>query len=75
MTAQARPTQPEQWIAQIFSARVADGGVVRRRATWVQREIGEDRLAHEVRRRGFHMVRSGDQYVIFCNAAGLQIIC
>jgi hypothetical protein len=72
----ARPTQSEHWIAQIFSARTAaQGGVVRRKATWVQREVGLDRLTEEVRVRGFHMVRSGDQYVIFCHPGAIQIIC
>lgn len=76
MTTLTRPTSPDQWIARIFSARMADqGGVVRRKASWVYREVGVDRLTDEVRARGFHMVRSGDQFVIFCNGGMFQIIC
>ncbi len=47
------PILPDHWIAQIFSARIAaEGGIVRRKVTDVERLIGRDRFAHEVRRRG-----------------------
>jgi hypothetical protein len=76
MPTMTRPASSDQWIARIFSARTAEqGGVVRRKVSWVCREVGVDRLADEVRARGFHMVRSGDQFVIFCNSGMFQIIC
>ena len=66
----------ESWIAQMFSAKaVARGGVIRRSAAWVEREVGRERLMLEVRRRGFHMVQCGGQYVVICNAGGLRVLC
>ncbi|WP_116082280.1 N-(5'-phosphoribosyl)anthranilate isomerase [Tropicimonas sp. IMCC34011] len=67
---------PDHWIDAIFSARAArTGGIVRRAVPWVHREIGRDRFVEEVRRRGFHLVRCGSQYVVICSKDGLKIIC
>ena len=66
---------PDDWIDRIFAAKAAQtGGVVRRDVSWVAREIGEDRLIDEVRRRGFHMIRAGGQFIVICNAGGIQIV-
>lgn len=71
-----RPGDPEFWINQVFSAKAAQtGGVVRRKITWVDREIGRDRFVDEVRRRRFHMIECGGQFVVICNPAGLRLIC
>jgi hypothetical protein len=64
------------WLDQLFSSRAAlTGGVVRRKARDVHRMVGRARLEHEVRKRGFHMVKIGDQYVILCNRGDLTLIC
>lgn len=55
---------PDEWIAQIFSARAAQGGVVRRSIAWVDREIGRERFIAEVRRRGFHLLASSNQFIV-----------
>lgn len=60
-------TDPDLWIAQIFSARAAAGGVVRRSILWVDREIGRDRFIMEVRRRGFHLLATRNQFIVVCN--------
>lgn len=49
------------------------GGVVRRMVKDVEREIGRDALIREVRRRGFHLVECGDQFIIICNPAKLRV--
>ena len=68
------PILPDHWIAQIFSARIAaEGGIVRRKVTDVERLIGRDRFAHEVRRRGYTAVENGGQFVIFCNVEPIKI--
>jgi len=51
---------PEDWLRQIFSARAAQGGVVRRSIAWVDREVGRDLFMAEVRRRGFHLLASSN---------------
>ena len=71
-----RTTDPDGWIDVIFGTKAArSGGVVRRNATWVANEVGEARLVEEVRKRGFHCIRNGNQYVILCNSGGMQVLC
>ena len=66
----------DDWIAQIFAAGAArKGGVVRRSIDWVAREVGIERLELEVRRRGYHMVAGGGQFVIFCSREPVRMIC
>lgn len=60
-------TNPDQWIALIFSAKSAQGGVVRRSIAWVEREVGRDRFIAEVRSRGFHLLASRNQFIVVCN--------
>ncbi len=67
---------PNEWIQQIFQAKAANGGgIVRRRIDLVARIASEEKLKAEVLRRGFHMVMSGDQYVILCNSGQFNVIC
>jgi len=66
----------ELWLAQIFSSQAAQaGGVVRRRATEVERRIGRGQLELEVRRRGFHMFECAGQFVIVCTRGDVRLIC
>lgn len=64
----------DQWIAQIFSAKSAAGGVVRRSIAWVDREVGRDRFVAEVRARGFHLVASRSQFIIVCSRDPVTIL-
>ena len=64
------------WCNAIFSARALDkGGVVRRATRDVDREIGREPFIREVRRRGFHLVEIGGQYVVICNPGHMTVIC
>jgi hypothetical protein len=64
------------WVRQIFQAQaVRNGGIVRRKIASVAHFASHDLLEAEVKRRGFHMVISGDQYVILCNKGDFQVIC
>ena len=68
------PTLP--WLDEVFSAKaVARGGVVRRSVRDVEREVGRARFIAEVRRRGFHLVECGGQFIVICNAGQVHIIC
>ena len=70
-----RTADPQPWIDRIFAAKAATtGGVIRRDVRWVERELGVERLIAEVRARRFHMIRAGGQFVIICNAGGIQIV-
>jgi hypothetical protein len=72
-----RPGLPGQdWLDQIFTAKAArQGGVVRRKIRDVEREIGRDALELAVRRRGFHLLECGEDYVIVCHTAPIRVIC
>ena len=63
------------WISQIFTSQAArGGGIVRRKISSVIEYASIDLLRSEVTRRGFHMVESGEQFVIFCNPGDLKIV-
>ncbi len=65
----------EENLRALFAAKaVARGGVVRRNILWADAQIGRDRLLGEVRRRGFHALRCGGQYVIVCNSSPIELI-
>jgi hypothetical protein len=66
----------QAWVDQIFLAQaVRNGGVVRRKISSVNQFASEALLKAEVERRRFHMVVSGDQYVILCNAGRFDLVC
>jgi hypothetical protein len=63
------------WIDRLFSAKVAaTGGVVRRSVSSVEREIGRQFFEDEVRRRRFHLLECGGQFIVICNSGRMQII-
>lgn len=64
------------WLDHVFSAKaVANGGVVRRSIRDVEREVGRARFVQEVRRRGFHLVECGGQFIVICNPGQVRILC
>lgn len=70
-----RVTSPDSWIAEIFSAKAAQtGGVIRRNVDWVTREVGEDLFMQEVRRRGFRLLRAGNQFIVVCSPSPVYIL-
>jgi hypothetical protein len=65
----------ECWIAQLFGAKaVGRGGVIRRKATDVDRLIGRERFLFEVERRGFSAVENNGQLIVFCNRAPSRVL-
>ena len=63
------------WLDQIFSAKSArTGGVVRRKISWVEAEVGRDRFEQEVRRRGFHCIEAGQQLIVICNSGPIRLL-
>lgn len=65
----------QAFIDQLFAAKAVNrAGVVRRAVRDVEREIGRDALVAEVRRRGFHLLECGGQFVVICNAGHLRIL-
>lgn len=68
--------QNTAWVNALFSAKsVQSGGVIRRSVRSIEREIGRDAFEAEVRRRGFHAIEIGGQYIILCNSGHMRVIC
>jgi hypothetical protein len=68
--------RPQPWLTDVFSAKSAlRGGVVRRAVRDVEREVGRDAFIDEVRRRGFHLIECGGQFIVICNAGQMRVLC
>ncbi|CAN1519684.1 hypothetical protein MCELHM10_01058 [Paracoccaceae bacterium] len=69
-------TDTHAWLDTVFQAKAAQcGGIVRRAVRDVEREIGRDAFIAAVRRRRFHLVECGGQFIVICNPGHLQVIC
>jgi hypothetical protein len=70
-----RQSPPDIWIDQMFSTKAARrGAVVRRSLAWVDREVGRDRFIMEIRRRGYHLIRTADQFIVICHSGPINIL-
>ncbi|RVT84148.1 N-(5'-phosphoribosyl)anthranilate isomerase [Rhodobacteraceae bacterium CCMM004] len=59
---------PDVYLMDLFGSKAArSGGVIRRQRRDIERIVGVDRFAAELRRRGFSSVENGGQIVVFCN--------
>lgn len=75
MNSVTRFSEPEFWLDQLFATKAAQkGAVVRRSMAWVDREVGRDLFVHEVRTRGFHLIRTADQYIVVCHSGPIDIM-
>lgn len=62
------------WLFSIFEAQaVRKGGVVRRSKYDVAEYSSYGALLAEVKRRQFHLIEVGDQYIIICNPGHLRV--
>jgi hypothetical protein len=65
----------QSFLDQVFFAKAVNrAGVVRRAIRDVEREVGRDAFIAEVRRRGFHLIECGGQFVVICNSGPMQIL-
>ena len=66
----------QRWLEQFFSAKAAiKGGVVRRSMREVERSLGRTGLELEVRKRGYHLLLCGGQFIVICDPDPVQSIC
>lgn len=64
-----------QWIENIFSAKIATNeGIVRRKKSTVEKYASIKELVSAVKERDFHLIETGDQYVIVCNSGAVKIV-
>jgi hypothetical protein len=65
----------KRWIAQWFRAKaVTTGGVIRRSVADVRHYASDKDLLTEVKRRRFHLIRCGGQYIVLCNSGRLKLL-
>ena len=65
---------PYEFINRIFDAQaVKKGGIVRRKKDSVEKFASLQFLTQEVKRRGFHLIESGDQYIVICNSGYFKL--
>ncbi len=75
MQSLTRVTDPDYWLDQMFAAKAARcGGVVRRSQAWVDREVGRVCFVSAVRMRGFHLIRTADQFIVICHNGPIEMI-
>lgn len=75
MQMMTRETQPDYWLNQMFPAKAARKGVLLRRSfAWVDRGVGRERFLRDVRRRGFHLIETADQYIVLCHNGPIRIV-
>jgi hypothetical protein len=59
---------PDTWITHIFRSRAAaEGGVVRRKLSDIDRIVGREKFLSEVERRGYQAIENAGQVIILCN--------
>lgn len=80
MDARRRPANPDRLgellLEQMFSAKAVErGSIIRRAKAVVDGRVGRERLIEEVRRRGFHLIECGGQYIVLCNPGQISIVC
>ena len=70
------PVQNPTWSTAVFGAKAATrGGIVRRAVRDVEHEIGREAFLYEVRKRGFHLVECGGQFIVICNDGQMKVHC
>lgn len=64
------------WLQQMFDAAiVGNRGIVRRKKASVHQHASFEELQAEVVSRGFHLIETGDQYIVICNRGAIIIHC
>lgn len=64
------------WLDQWFDAWAADkGDVIRRSISDVEKYASRAELLDECKSRHYHLIETGDQYVVICNAGIIKIHC
>ena len=70
------PVLNPAWCLALFGAKAAsNGGIIRRAVCDVEREVGREAFFAEVRKRGFHLVECGGQFIVICNHGQMKVHC
>ena len=65
-----------KWLEQIFEAQIVKKeGIVRRKKSDVHHYASLDELLEYVRENGWHLIETGNQYVVLCHPGAMKIHC
>jgi hypothetical protein len=65
-----------KWIERVFDAKIVKKeGLVRRKKSDVHYYASFDALLDYVRENRWHLIETGNQYVILCNPGAMKIHC
>lgn len=71
----SRPRTGTAWIEKWFEAKTTlERGVVRRAKADINKYASFDLVRQEAKRRKWHIVEVGDQWVVICNSGDIQIV-
>ena len=66
--------EKKKWIDDMFDAKiVAKDGVVRRKIADVEKYGSYNALVQRVRHCNWHLIQTGDQYIVLCNEGVITI--
>jgi len=66
---------PKAWIDQMFKAKIAqNGGPIRRKKSTIEKHASLDGVKEEAKKRGWHIVEVGEQWVVICNKGTVKIV-
>jgi hypothetical protein len=64
------------WIDKMFDAKIVDKeGIVRRKKSDVHKQASFKELLAYARDYQFHLIETGNQYIVICNAGAIKIHC
>ena len=65
-----------QWINQMYAAKIVKRyGIVRRKNADVNKYASFDQLLRSVKDKDYHLIETGDQFIVICNPGVLKIHC
>ncbi len=62
-------------LGQWYEAQAANGGVIRRRRDDVEHYASVEEVVEDAHERGWHVVGTGGQVVLFCHDGDMRIWC
>ena len=64
------------WVNQIFQSQIAKrGGIARRKISSIVRFASLDMVEKACRDKGYHIIEHNDQWLIFCDAGQIKMVC
>lgn len=63
------------WLNQMFDAAAANGGIVRRARSDVDRYASLEEVVGEAQKREFHVIETGGQVVVLCHPGQVILLC